>query len=119
MQRQLWEIYVPSHWNRGAEIPVEWHEAWDAKVREISGGLTLLHPVKGQWLFNGGCIHEEVIPCRVLATRRELDKILAITLEHYPDQHSILAYRVSDEVVLRYRHEDRSTAAGEEPDGNG
>lgn len=103
MERHLYEILVPECWNHGTKIPVDYHQEWDALVRAISGGLTVLRPFKGQWEFNNNLFTEHVIPCRVLATRAEMDKIVEITMEHYPDQHCIMAYRLSTEVILRYR----------------
>jgi hypothetical protein len=103
--RYLYEILVPRVWSHGTEISVEFHRLWDEKVRAVSGGLTILHPVKGQWVYQGKLIDEGVIPCRVIATREEIEQILAITLEHYHDQISVLAYKLSDEIILKYRRE--------------
>ena len=105
MERHLYEILVPRCWNHGSEIPVDYHHEWDSQVRAISSGLTILRPAKGQWVLDGRLLEEEVIPCRVLASREEMDAIMDITLEHYPDQHCILAYRLSTEVIMRYRSE--------------
>jgi hypothetical protein len=106
MERSLWEILVPRTWNDGADIDTDFHRLWDAKVREVSGGLTIRSAEKGQWVFQGKFIEEETIPCRVIATREELDKILAITLAHYHDQYCVMAYKISNEVTLRYRDDD-------------
>src|SRR5271157_3315079 len=103
MDRNFWEILVPVSWNDGTKIEVEYHRQWDAKVRAISGGLTIMRAIKGQWEFEELVFSEKVIPCRVLATSEQMDKIIDITLEHYHDQHTILAYRISSEVKLRNR----------------
>lgn len=103
MERHLWEILVPHQTNAGEKIDVAYHREWDAKVRAISGGLTILRPHRGQWMFDERLFEEKVIPCRILATREEIDQIIDLTLAHYPDQHAVLAYRLSSEVVLRYR----------------
>ena len=103
--RCMYEILVPRLWNSGVEISVECHREWDEKVRAVSGGLTILHPAKGQWMYQGKMIGEGVIPCRVIATREDLEKILDITLTHYHDQISVLAYKISDEIILKYRKE--------------
>lgn len=105
MERHLYEILVPECWNTGFKIAVEFHQQWDARVRSISGGLTILRPFKGQWEFDNKLFAEHVIPCRVLATREEMDTIMDITMEHYHDQHCVLAYRLSSEVIMRYRSE--------------
>lgn len=103
MERQFWELLVPMTTTAGHKIPVEHHRNWDSKVRSISGGLTILRAMRGQWLFRDKLFEEKVIPCRILATREEMDKIVAMTLDHYHDQHCILAYQLSSEVILRYR----------------
>jgi hypothetical protein len=103
MERQFWEIFVPMTTNIGAKIPVEYHRAWDEKVKAISGGLTILRAVKGDWLFQAKWFKEKVIPCRILATREEMDAVVDITLEHYGDQHCILAYQISNQIIMRYR----------------
>lgn len=102
-ERHVWEILVPANWNTGAKIDAAYHQKWDARVREISGGLTIFRAVKGQWVYGAETMFEEVIPCRVLASRAEMDAIVAITLEHYHDQHSVLAYRLSSEILLKHR----------------
>lgn len=97
----MWEILVPCKRNDGRPIHTRFHRVWDAKVREISGGLTILPVVKGQWL-NGAVLYhnERMIPVRIIATREEIEKIIDMTLVYY-DQEAVLAYKVADEVVLK------------------
>jgi hypothetical protein len=103
-EQHFYEILVPMNWNNdGSKIDVEYHRQWDAKVRAISGGLTILRAVRGQWQYEDKLFTEKVIPCRILATREQMDKIVDITLEHYHDQISVLAYRLSSEVIMKYR----------------
>jgi hypothetical protein len=102
-ERHLYEILVPRSWADNDEIDVEYHRLWDEKIRGISGGLTVMHPAKGQWVHQGKLHAEEMIPCRILATREEMDKIVDVTLAHYYDQKCVLAYRLSTEVIERYR----------------
>ena len=103
MKRQLWEILVPANWNDGEKIDDEYHRSWDARVRAISEGLSIMRTVKGKWEFHGEVFDERVIPCRVLATPEEMEKVIAITLQHYYDQHCVFAYRLSTEIITRYR----------------
>jgi|SRR5208282_4601917 len=103
MERQFWEVYVPVSWNDGNRIDAEYHRQWDSKIRAISGGLSVTRIIKGQWEVEGELFDEKMIPCRVLASRQEMDQIVALTLEHYHDQHCVMAYRLSSEVILRYR----------------
>ena len=44
---------------------------------------------------------ERNIPVRIIATRSEMDAIIDMTMKYY-DQLAVLAYKVSDEVILRH-----------------
>lgn len=103
MERPLWEILVPTIKRlTGKPNKTKFHKKWDEKVREISGGLTILTPVKGQWISKDGSLfHDRMIPVRIIATREEIEKIVDITLKHY-DELAILCYKISDEVILKY-----------------
>lgn len=99
----LWEILVPTISNAGKPFRLRFHRVWDKKVREISGGLTVMPVAKGQWLAPDGTLFaERMIPVRVMATRLQMDRIVDMTLKYY-DQLAVLAYKVSDEVILRKR----------------
>lgn len=99
--RDMWEILVPTVRNDGRPCRTRFHRAWDAKVRKISGGLTVLSPAKGQWIsVDGTLFKERMIPVRILATREEIEKIVDITANHY-EQLAILAYKISSEVILK------------------
>ena len=99
----LWEILVPTvRRSDGKPYRTRYHRVWDAKVREISGGLTVLAPAKGQWHApDGELFVERMIPVRIIATREQMDQIVDMTLKYY-DQLAVLAYKVSDEVILRH-----------------
>lgn len=102
--RSLWEILVPTIRNCGKPFRVRYHRVWDQKVREISGGLTILAPAKGQWVSPSRLLFEErMIPVRILATRKEIDQIVDMTVEYY-DQEAVLAYKISDEYILKHRN---------------
>ncbi len=110
----MWEILVPTV-RRVASAPsktgeprpagkpytTRYHRVWDAKVRAITGGLTILTPAKGQWISPEGELYQErMIPVRIAATRSQIDKIIDLTMEYY-DQLAVLCYKVSDEVIIR------------------
>lgn len=99
---KLFEILVPVT-NRvtGRKIPVKVHREWDYFVRSVSGGLTLLGPVKGQWLYKPSysLSEEKMIPVRISCTREEFDRIMEYTRTHY-NQLVIFGYKISDEVIL-------------------
>ena len=100
----LWEILVPTVRNDGRPIRTRFHRVWDTKVREISGGLTIMPVAKGQWTFQGMIFQERMIPVRILATREQMDKIVDMTISYY-DQIAVLAYKISEDVILKYAQE--------------
>lgn len=96
----LFEILVPTQMD-GKPIRTRFHRAWDNKVRLISKGLTVLIPVKGQWVSPSGDLFvERMIPVRIACTRLEMEQIAKLTAEYYK-QESIMFYRISDEVYFR------------------
>jgi hypothetical protein len=101
-KKEMWEILVPTIRIDGRPIKKRFHKVWDDKVIEITGGLTVLTPAKGAWLCPEGNLFEErMIPVRIACTRNQIEKIVSMTLEYY-EQKAVLAYRVSDEVIIRY-----------------
>ena len=90
-------------WQRRNSYTTRYHRVWDAKVREITGGLTILTPAKGQWVAPDGVLYaERMIPVRIVATREQIDKIIDFTITYY-DQLAVLCYKISDEVIIRNR----------------
>lgn len=106
----LWEILVPTIRNDGRPIRTRFHRIWDAKVREISHGLTIMPVAKGQWIFAEKLFHERMIPVRIIATRNEMNAIITMTLKYY-EQLAVLAYKISDEVILRYADGTKTKSA--------
>lgn len=105
IRKFMWEILVPTE--RRAEpgkfYTIRYHRVWDAKVRAITGGLTILTPAKGQWVApDGELFSERMIPVRIMATRAEIDKIIDLTIEYY-DQLAVFCAKVSEEVIVRYK----------------
>lgn len=101
---ELWEILVPTVRREAPYKPYKtrYHRVWDAKVREISGGLTILPPEKGQWLANNGDFHNErMIPVRIACTRAQMEIISDFTAKYY-SQLAIMYYKVSSEVVIKH-----------------
>ena len=99
---ELWEILVPTVRNDGKPFRTRYHKVWDKKVEAISGGLTILMPGKGTWVNEGQTHRERMIPVRIMCTREQIEKIIDITLEYY-DQIAVMAYRVSEEIILKHR----------------
>jgi len=97
---QLWEILVPTQRNCGKPFRTRHHREWDKQVRKISGGLTIFQPAKGQWVSpHGKLFVDRMIPVRIIATETQMKKIVNATLKHY-DQEAVLAYRLSEEILL-------------------
>lgn len=100
---QLWEVLVPRVLNSGVEIELAHHKQWDENVRQIAGGLTILKTAKGVWESSDGKIfREEMIPVRIACTEEQINQIISLTIEHH-DQEAVMAYRVSDKVIIRHR----------------
>ena len=105
----LWEILVPTE-KRVPEGPTSnlyyttrFHRVWDAKVREMTGGLTIMQPIRGEWVSEDAKLYRERnIPVRIVCTRDQINAIVDMTLVYY-DQLAVMAYKVSDEVILRER----------------
>ena len=98
----LWEILVPTLRKDGKFFTTRFHRAWDTKVREISKGLTVLTPSKGQWVSpSGDLVAERVIPVRFVATRQQAEAIVDFTLKYY-EQQAVMCYLISSEVIMRY-----------------
>lgn len=98
---ELWEILVPTVRNDGHPFRTRYHRVWDAKVRAITGGLTVLHPAKGQWVApDGRLFAERMIPVRIACTQEQIEKIADFTIDHY-QQIAVLYYRVSDKVFIK------------------
>jgi len=102
----MWEILVPTQrrCQPGKYYTTRYHRVWDAKVREITGGLTVMAPALGQWVHpaTGELFKERMIPVRIVATREEIEKVVDLTIIYY-DQLAVLCYKISDEVILKYK----------------
>lgn len=106
---EMWELLVPTvkpNTNGTKFFKTKYHKVWDSFVRQITNGLTILTPVKGQWVNASNVLFEErMIPVRILATKSQIEQIIEFSLTYY-DQEAILAYKVSSDVILKYRSEE-------------
>lgn len=107
MSQYMWEILVPTIRRAdGKPIKTRFHRVWDAKVRALSGGLTILSPAKGQWIARDGELFvERMIPVRIMCTEDQINQIVDMTLDYY-DQLAVLAYKISDNVIMRHAKEN-------------
>lgn len=98
----LYEILVPTKYGDTlGPISTKHHKNWDAKVRGISGGLTILKPAKGQWVHAGDLFEERVIPVRIMATEKQMRKIVEFTIKHYR-QKAVMYYVISENCRIVY-----------------
>ena len=97
----LWEILVPTIRN-GKPVKTKSPKEWDTRIRRISGGLTILKPVKGEWVSKDGKLFEErMIPVRIMCTEEQIEKIADITAEFYK-QEAVMFYCVSDNCRIKH-----------------
>ena len=93
--KKLWEVLVPTvkpNSDGKKFFTLKYHKVWDAKVHDISGGLTVMTPTKGQWVSPHGTLFiERMIPVRVVASDEEIHKIIDMTLDHY-SQEAVMCY---------------------------
>ncbi len=100
---ELWEILVPASNNKDQNFSYEHHKEWDAFVKKITGGVTIMKPAKGEWLSPTGKLYvDRMIPCRIVCTEEQISEIIDFTIEHY-NQEAVLAYRISTKVILRHK----------------
>lgn len=97
----VWEILVPTVMPGGKPVRTRQHREWDNQVRRIAGGLTIMQPVKGQWVSTDNELFtERVIPVRIACTREQINIIADITAAFY-SQRAVMFYRISDEVHIK------------------
>jgi hypothetical protein len=111
MAHQLWEILVPRFWNNESEILLAHHHEWDAHVRAVAGGLTIFRTATGEWVSPEGTrFREKMIPVRVACSEEAIRRIIDFTIKHY-DQEAVMAYRLSEKVLIVYRDPEASLGA--------
>jgi len=102
-EKAMWEILVPTKSNEGQPYRTRYHRVWDAKVRAITKGLTILMPAKGQWVSPSGDLYvERMIPVRILCTKTEIEQIIDMTMIYY-NQLAVLAYKISTDYILKHK----------------
>ena len=106
MNTELWEILVPASNNKDKEFSYEHHKAWDAFVKNITGGLTVMKTAKGQWVspITGVEYLDRIIPCRIACTEEQIKKIVLFTIKHY-DQEAVMAYQISTKVIIKHKND--------------
>lgn len=103
----LFEILVPTvRMDRPNKyFKTRYHKVWDSKVREIAKGLTILKPVKGEWVSpSGELFSERMIPVRIACTPEQMEQIADLTAKYY-SQLAIMYYKISDSVTIKHYSE--------------
>lgn len=108
--KPLWEILVPCvhgeaepRTSNGNPVKVRHHKVWDAKVREICGGLTIMKPARGEWVSEDDQLYQErMIPVRIMASENEVKKIAEFTIKHY-NQLAVMYYKVTEDCYVMER----------------
>jgi len=107
----LWEVLVPYkmgvHDNSNPLLPkrnhvihVLYHQQWDAYVRKLTGGLTILRVAKGQWVDSDGKLYKELmVPVRIACTEEQIREIAAFSIEFYK-QKAIFVTLISEKTFI-------------------
>ena len=99
---ELFQILVPTIRSNSKPYRTRFHRVWDAKVRAISGGLTILPPVIGQWVDNedvGTLYKERMIPVQIACTESQFIEILKMSKDYY-HQIKMYGFRLSSKVWI-------------------
>lgn len=97
---KLYNILVPTKYGDTLRpISTKHHKNWDKVVRSITGGLTILKPGTGQWMFEGELFEERIIPVMIMCSEKEIQKIVKFTIKHYR-QKAVMYWVVSNECYL-------------------
>jgi len=108
-RKYLWCILVPTQMDREGtlcNIRKRFHQVWDAKVRAITGGLTIHLPAKGNWIsLDGELFEERMIPVQIYCTEQQINDIADLSAKFY-NQLAIMYWVVSRKV--RIRHYDKT-----------
>jgi len=105
MKTEMWEILVPASNNKDQNFTYEHHKEWDAFVKKITGGVTIMKTTKGEWVSPTGQLYiDRMIPCRIFCNEEQINMIVDFTIKHY-NQEAVLCYRISDNVILKHKSE--------------
>lgn len=78
------------------------HRLWDKRIREITGGLSICAPIKGQWVSpDGNLFSERMLPVLIACNATQIEEIADFTAKHY-EQLAVMYYKVSDEVHIKH-----------------
>ena len=105
---KLYEILIPTITPAGKPVRTRFHKVWDAKVREIAKGLTILTPTRGQWVApDGELFLERMIPVRISCTEEQIHAIADMSAVYYK-QLAMFFYEISSNVFLKHYDPERN-----------
>ncbi|GGT56367.1 hypothetical protein GCM10010207_65350 [Streptomyces atratus] len=92
---------MPTVSNTGCPFSVRHHRQWDAMVKQLAGGMTLIQLIRGSWVdpVSQEDFAERMIPVRIMCTSEQIVGICKETARFY-DEFSVLATLVATEPVL-------------------
>ena len=98
IESSVYRIMVPCVRNDGRPIRVRCHKVWDAKVQQITGGMTIHKPSIGKWKDDKTSINyiERMIPVEIACTKQQFAEIMKFTLNFY-EQEAVFGYLISSE----------------------
>lgn len=114
IESNMWEILVPHRMGKHDKyredktlpksnkvIHLDYHRNWDAKVRAITGGLTICKAINGQWVdtTTGKTYKEIMIPVRIACTEEQIKEIAEMTMKYY-FQKAIFVSLVSEKTFI-------------------
>lgn len=101
MTKHLYEILVPRYTRNQVSIKMDLHREWDRRVKEMTGGLTILKSGIGYWVCPepGETVREQMIPVRIFCTEAQIEAIATLTLNFY-SQDKVMYYLVAEHVHM-------------------
>jgi len=98
----LYEILVPTKYGDTQKpISTKHHKEWDKRVRTLTGGLTILTPAKGQFVYENSLLKERIIPVRIMCEESIMQQIVQLTIKHYR-QKAVMFFLLSEGAYITY-----------------
>jgi hypothetical protein len=101
MPNRLYEVLRPVQYNNGRNVPASVHARWEGDVLALTGGLTIMGRVAGQWRdpISGKVYREPMQPVRIACTREQALQIARMTKTRYK-QKAVMCYPITSEVTF-------------------
>ena len=97
----LYEILVPTKYGDTQKpISTKHHKEWDKRVRTLTGGLTILTPAKGQFVYENSLLKERIIPVRIMCEESIMQQIVQLTINTIARRQSCSSYSLREPILL-------------------